>query len=183
MALTTGVVSQHTARRFFRQSCQEKLPRTRPLHMDELMLEPGFLKGRFYGQVCFMKKKNRCKNSDIRVAWFFSLMYIAVLFPFSYLAVAAWQPLRELASFWRNRSYGDKRYGHCASILLSFVFLTERGFITCIYVRDFKTLFESLGNAWTSEWGGDHGIRSIGSTLHWGPDAGHNCFQKTHGEK
>lgn len=151
--------------------------------MEESTLEPGFLKGRFYGQVCFMKKKTRCKNLDIRVAWFFSLKYIAVLFPLSYLAVAAWQPLRELASFWRNRSYGDKRYGHCASILLSFVFLTERGFITCIYVRDFKTLFESLGNAWTSEWGGDHGIRSIGSTLHWGPDAGHNCFQKTHGEK
>uniref|UniRef100_A0A8W8N356 Beta-1,3-glucan-binding protein n=1 Tax=Magallana gigas TaxID=29159 RepID=A0A8W8N356_MAGGI len=44
-------------------------------------------------------------------------------------------------------------------------------------------LMETKGNAWTSEWGGDHGIRSIGSTLHWGPDAGHNCFQKTHGEK
>lgn len=44
-------------------------------------------------------------------------------------------------------------------------------------------LMETKGNAWTSEYGGDHGIRSIGSTLHWGPDAGHNCFQKTHGEK
>lgn len=44
-------------------------------------------------------------------------------------------------------------------------------------------LMESKGNAWTNEWGNDHGIRSIASTLHWGPDAGHNCFQKTHGEK
>lgn len=150
--------------------------------MEESTLEPGFLKGRFYGQVCFMKKKTAVKTKIFELHGFF-LWNISPFYSLSYLAVAAWQPLRELASFWRNRSYGDKRYGHCASILLSFVFLTERGFITCIYVRDFKTLFESLGNAWTSEWGGDHGIRSIGSTLHWGPDAGHNCFQKTHGEK
>lgn len=67
MALTTGVVSQHTARRFFRQSCQEKLPRTRPLHMEESTLEPGFLKGRFYGQVCFMKKKTAVKTKIFEV--------------------------------------------------------------------------------------------------------------------
>lgn len=72
MALTTGVVSRHTVRRFFRQSCPEKLPPTRPLHMGESTLEPGFLKGRLYGQVCFIFKKNRYKNS-IRVACFFSL--------------------------------------------------------------------------------------------------------------
>ncbi|XP_062622092.1 beta-1,3-glucan-binding protein-like [Saccostrea cucullata] len=44
-------------------------------------------------------------------------------------------------------------------------------------------LMETKGNAWTNEWGGDHGIRSMASTLHWGPDSGHNCFQKTHAEK
>lgn len=71
MALTTGVVSQHTARRFFRQSCQEKLPRTRPLHMEESTLEPGFLKGRFYGQVCFMKKKTRWKTEIFELHGFF----------------------------------------------------------------------------------------------------------------
>lgn len=49
--------------------------------------------------------------------------------------------------------------------------------------RNKNDLIKIIGNAWTNEWGNDHGIRSIASTLHWGPDAGHNCFQKTHGEK
>lgn len=63
-----------------------------------------------------------------------------------------------------------------------FFFLQKGGSLDA-YKFEILRHFESLGNAWTSEWGGDHGIRSIGSTLHWGPDAGHNCFQKTHGEK
>lgn len=183
MALTTGVVSQHTARRFFRQSCQEKLPRTRPLHMDELMLEPGFLKGRFYGQVCFMKKKTAVKTKIFELHGFF-LWNIS---PF-YFPLAIWLlPRDNHYGNWPRSGEIDLMETKGMDIVLAFFFhlffLTERGFITCIYVRDFKTLFESLGNAWTSEWGGDHGIRSIGSTLHWGPDAGHNCFQKTHGEK
>lgn len=89
MALTTGVVSQHTARRFFRQSCQEKLPRTRPLHMEESTLEPEFLKGRFYGQVCFMKKKKTAVKTKIFELHGFFFKYIAVLYPLSYLAVTA----------------------------------------------------------------------------------------------
>jgi len=41
-----------------------------------------------------------------------------------------------------------------------------------------------LGNTKAqSEDGSDHGVNQIGSTLHWGPDAGQNKFYLTHGDK
>ncbi|XP_052818189.1 beta-1,3-glucan-binding protein-like [Mya arenaria] len=45
-------------------------------------------------------------------------------------------------------------------------------------------LMESRGNSEAKDTdGNDHGRNEIGSTLHWGPDAGQNKFYLTHGER
>ncbi|XP_052817726.1 beta-1,3-glucan-binding protein-like [Mya arenaria] len=45
-------------------------------------------------------------------------------------------------------------------------------------------LMESRGNSFARDGAGhDHGRNQIGSTMHWGPDAGQNKFYLTHGDR
>lgn len=45
-------------------------------------------------------------------------------------------------------------------------------------------IFAVTGNAFARDSAGhDHGVNQVGSTLHWGPDAGQNKFYLTHGDR
>ena len=44
-------------------------------------------------------------------------------------------------------------------------------------------LMESRGNLHVEQGGVNRGVNHVASTLHWGPDSGHNRYYKTHGEQ
>jgi len=44
-------------------------------------------------------------------------------------------------------------------------------------------VMESRGNSMASAGGVNHGNQEVSSTMHWGPDAGHNQYSQTHGER